>query len=215
VEVAFIFKLKETEGFILACQDQAITTNVMNFHLPGSSSCRLCGTCPETIDHLLTSCSVIAQSWYKVRHDGVARIIHWELARKGNFEVVSNWWEHHPVSVLHNSCFKLLWDFTIQTDHHLVHNRPDIVYIDLVQKHCYLIDIAIPGDSRISRKFNEKHQRYTDLKVEVQKFWSFMTTVVPIIIGSLGSISGHLKDQLTLLQIFYNSLIPEVQKMYY
>jgi len=32
---------------------------------------------------------VIAQSWYKVRHDGVARIIHWELARKGNFEVVS------------------------------------------------------------------------------------------------------------------------------
>jgi len=31
-----------------------------------------------------------------------------------------------------------------------LHNCPDIVYIDFVHKHCYLIDIAIPGDSRIS-----------------------------------------------------------------
>ena len=74
-------------------------------------------------------------------------MIHWELARKGNFEIVTEWWKHRPVPVMHNSYFKLLWDFTIHTDRHLVHNRPDIVCIAFLQKHCYLIDIAIPGDS--------------------------------------------------------------------
>ena len=71
-------------------------------------NCRLCGSCcPETIDHLLTGCSVIAQSWYKVRHDAVDRI-DWELAKKGNFEIVTEWWKHHPVPVMHNSYFKLM-----------------------------------------------------------------------------------------------------------
>jgi len=69
------------------------------FHLSGSANCRLCGSCPETIDHLLTSCSVIAQSWYKFRHDVVAQIIHRELARKGNIEINSNWWEHHDATL--------------------------------------------------------------------------------------------------------------------
>ena len=206
---------KESEGFIFACQDQAITTNVVKaniFHLPVSVNCRLCGSCPETIDHLLTGCSVIAQSWYKARHDAVARMIHWELARKGNFEIMTKWWKHRPVPVMHNSYFKLLWDFTIHTDRHLVHNRPDIVCIAFPQKHCYFIDIAIPGNSRISQKATEKIQKYTDLKVEIQKMWSFRTTIVPIIIGSLGSIPSQLKSHLKLLNIFYNGLIPKLQK---
>ena len=157
--------IKESEGFIFVCQDQVITTNVIKayiFHLPVSVNCRLCRSCPGTIDHLLTGCSVIAQSWYKARHDAVARI-------KGNFEIVTKWWKHRPVPVMHNSYFKVLWDFTIYTDRHLVLNRHDIVCIAFPQKHCYLMDIAIPGDSRISQKATEKIQRYTDFKVEIQK----------------------------------------------
>ena len=38
------------------------------FHQAGSGSCRLCGGADETVDHLLTSCSIIAQSYYKKRH---------------------------------------------------------------------------------------------------------------------------------------------------
>ena len=54
---------KETEGFIFACQKQAIPTNLIKvriFQQPGSIYCHLCGSQQETIDHLLTSCSVIA-----------------------------------------------------------------------------------------------------------------------------------------------------------
>jgi len=48
---------KETEGFIMACQDQAISTNsikVRIFQQAGSASCHLCGSADETVDHLLT-----------------------------------------------------------------------------------------------------------------------------------------------------------------
>ena len=62
--------------------------------------------------------------------------------------------------------------FTNQTDQHLVHNHPGIVYVDILQKHCFLIEIAIPGDSQIAQKAAEKLERYTDLKIEIRKMWS-------------------------------------------
>ena len=52
---------------------------------------------------------------------------------------------------------KLLWDFTIQTDQHLPHNRPDIV---CVSHQSFLNDdVAVPGDSRLTQKINEKHEK--------------------------------------------------------
>jgi len=64
--------------------EQAITTNVMNnkiFKLPVLPLCRLCQSADKTIDHIISSCSYIAQSQYNKRHDLVASYIHWNLAR--------------------------------------------------------------------------------------------------------------------------------------
>jgi len=58
--------------------------------------------------------------------------------------------------------------------------------------HCFLIDIAIPGDSQVLQKISEKQQCYSDLKIEVQKMWSYRASVAPLIIGSLGSIHANL-----------------------
>ena len=130
---------KETEGFIFACQDQAVPTNLEFFSSLGLLIVRLCGSQQETVDHLLTSCSVIAQSFYKKRHDAVAKLVHWELAKKGGFEINDKWWEHCPLPVLHNNSMKLLWDFTVQTDKHLTHNRPDIICLDFTMNCCFLL----------------------------------------------------------------------------
>jgi len=73
----------------MAFQDQAITTNsikVRIFHQAGYASCHLCGLADETVDHLLTSRSVITQSYYKKRYDAVAKIIHWELSIVRGFD---------------------------------------------------------------------------------------------------------------------------------
>ena len=97
------------------------------FHQPGFAKCQLCGSHNETVHHFLTSCHVIAQPCYKKRHGAVTQIVHWELAKRGGFNIVENWWDHHPMSVMQNSSMKLLWDFTSQTDRHLSHNHPDSV----------------------------------------------------------------------------------------
>ena len=39
-----------------------------------------------------------------------------------------------PLLVMQNGCMKLLWDFTVQTDRHLTHNRPDLISTDFIRK---------------------------------------------------------------------------------
>jgi hypothetical protein len=46
--------------------------------------CRICGTKGETIEHIISSYTVLAQSEYKKRHHIFAKIIHMNLAVKFN-----------------------------------------------------------------------------------------------------------------------------------
>ena len=68
--------------------------------------------------------------------------------------------------------FRLLWDFPIQTDYRLQHNRPDTVLENKQDPSCLLIDIACPFDTRLDRKENEKIEVYQDLKREIKRMWN-------------------------------------------
>ena len=50
----------------------------------------MCNVKEETIDHLVSSCSKIAQTDYKERHDKVASMLHWNLCRKYNITTAQN-----------------------------------------------------------------------------------------------------------------------------
>ena len=101
----------------MAAQDQARQDKTSS-----DSKCRLWKVKEETIDHLVSSCSKIAQSDYKERHDRVASVLHWNLCRKYNLPTADKWWEHKVDKVLQKQDVKILWDFKIQTDKHLEHN---------------------------------------------------------------------------------------------
>ena len=137
-------------------------------------------------------------------------MLHWELARLEGFDVISQWWNHKPLPSVCGNGSKLLWDFTIQSDYHLPHNRPDIVYVSSSRNHVYLIDVAVPG--RMASKFQEKMQTYTDLKFEIRKMWQQPVTVVPIILGALGSVPTSLTNSLKLLGLFKKQLVFRMQK---
>ena len=125
---------KETEGFIFACQKQAIPTNLIKvriFQQPGSIYCHLCGSQQETIDHLLTSCSVIAHHLLLASKPPLLASSQWTNMAMVSCHLLQKDWEHCPSPVLCIDSMKLLWDFTIQTDRQLRHNRPDIVCINL------------------------------------------------------------------------------------
>ena len=44
----------------------------------------------ETISHIVSECSRLAQRDYKRRHDNVARMVHWKLCEKSNLESLKN-----------------------------------------------------------------------------------------------------------------------------
>ena len=66
----------------MAEQEQAIHTNAIKAKIDKAqeeSKCRMCGRVDETVNHVLSECSKMAQTEYKRRHDWVGKRIHWEM----------------------------------------------------------------------------------------------------------------------------------------
>ena len=95
---------------------------------------------------------------------------------------------HNPVPVLENDSHKLLWDFNIQTDHLIPARRPDLIIINQKTRICKIVDFPVPEDHRINLKESEKNHKYLDLAREIKKLWNMKVTIVPIVIGALGTV---------------------------
>ena len=125
---------RETESLLMATQNSAIRTNRIKARIDKTqqnSKCRLCGDRDETINHMISECSKLAQKEYKARHDWVGKMIHWEMCKKFKFDHANKWYMHNPAPVLGNDTHKLLWDFDIQTDHLI---SPDLIIINKKKK---------------------------------------------------------------------------------
>ena len=119
----------------------------------------------ETVSHILAECTALTQKQYKSwRHDRVAQV---KLSEKCGFTKTAKWYDHKPDPVCDSEKFKLLWDFKIQTDNHVEHNKPDILLLNKEERSCWIIDIAGPFDIRIVNKEREKVKNYHDLKIEI------------------------------------------------
>ena len=62
---------RETESLLMAAQNSAIRTNHRKARIDKTqlnSKCRICGDRDETINHIISECSKLAQE-YKVRHN--------------------------------------------------------------------------------------------------------------------------------------------------
>jgi hypothetical protein len=186
---------RETESLIVAAQDQALRTNYRKTKIEKTSNdpkCRLCKEKDETVSHLVSECSKIAQTEYKKRHDRVAAAVHWSICKKYHLPHTDKWYDHRAQPVVENDKVKLLWDFNIQTDKIIEARRPDLILLDKEKKECQIIDIAIPGDTRVVRKEEEKITKYRELGFEIGRLWKVRPKVIPIIIGALGTISTRL-----------------------
>ena len=154
---------RAAKNLIVVAQNHSIRTNLVKVKIDksqGDSLCRVCRKVAESIDHIVSGCSKLVQKEYKRRHDDLEKIVHWELARKCNYEAGDKWYEHEPESVLENEDYKTLWDFSIQTDHVIQARRPDLVVVDKKERSCKIIDFAVPGHSRIVEKVKDKIEKY-------------------------------------------------------
>ena len=179
----------ETEGFIVAAQDQSLPTKAYQHHvlkIHNDPMCRICGKFEETIDHIVSGCPELAKTEYIARHDKVAAYIHWEICKKYGLETPSQWYKHQPCVVAENEDITILWDMPIHTDREIKANRPDIVIRLKKEKISLLIDISVPSDRNTSLKVAEKLGKYKDLEIEISRMWDTKTFTIPVIIGALG-----------------------------
>ena len=92
----------ETEGFILAAQDQSISTRVYQSRILNNGAdpnCRLCTQRKETVDHIASACPTFVNTEYLQRHDRVASFILWLLFKNFSLPHTEKWYEHTRHSV--------------------------------------------------------------------------------------------------------------------
>ena len=141
----------------------------------------------------------MAQKEHKRRHNNVARTVHWKLCGKYNLKRRGKWYEHVPKGVVGNEEVKILWDAMIQRDRGVKARKPDIVVVNKNERSRAIIDIAIPGDIRVSEKEKEKIEIYQELKREIKKMWNFRSIkVIPVVVGAIGSTSKEQKKCIEL-----------------
>lgn len=199
----------ETEGFVIGIQDNIIgTKNIRKFiHKERiDDRCRRCQSQSETIEHLLSGCQTLASNKYLIRHNKVATIIYLQLLKYFNLPTNNvPYYQYNPPPVEENETVTIYWDKGIITDLTVTHNRPDITLINKQEKTVYLIDVSVPNNSNMESKFQEKMEKYSDLKREVQLMWKMdKVYIVPIIISAMGLIPKNLATMLKLLNLPYN-----------
>ena len=91
VDVELLFKWmkytglkRETEGLITAARDQALNIRYYNKHIirQGTTDrCRMCHTQPETVEHIISGCQMLATDQYLNRHNQVAAQLHLDICK--------------------------------------------------------------------------------------------------------------------------------------
>ena len=116
---------RETESLLIAAQNNPIRTNHIKAGIvktQQNSKCRLCSDRDETINHIISECSKLAQKEYKTRHNWVGKVIYWEMCKKFKFDHTKKWYMHNPAPV--------------QTDHLITARRPDLILFNKKKKTC-------------------------------------------------------------------------------
>ena len=60
-----------------------------------------------------------------------------------------------------------------------------------------ILDISIPGDSKVHEKELEKIEKYQDLTWEIRKMWSVKN--IPVVVGALGSVTKKLGQWIEII----------------
>ena len=115
---------------------------------------------------------------------------------------------HNSVSVQENETRKILWDFetTRPSDSKTKQKKNE--------RTCRIQDSAVLADHRVKLKKSEKRDKYIDLAREMtpppkktknktknkNKIWNIKVTVMPIVTGSLGTVTKGLAQGLEDLE---------------
>ena len=105
-------------------------------------------------------------------------------------------YENQPEAVIENDSCKILWNFTVQTNHFITARMPNMIFIDKKHYECLIINFAIHYDTRVDDKEVEQIEKYSDLARELRKVWNRKVILVPLVVGALGTPVKELQKRL-------------------
>ena len=206
----------ETEGLLVAAQDQAINTRNYQKIICGQqveSKCRIRSQHEETVDHIVSGCEVLAKTEYISRHNNTAACLNWSICKDHDIEITDKWYQHQPETVMHNNDnnITIMWDMPVNTDRTITTNRPDIIVKYSVNSTCKLIDMTVPSDRNISLKEIEKKSKYKNLELKIQRMWHMKTVVIPVVVFALGTVKKGTVENIK--KVSETATVTEIQKI--
>ena len=122
------------------------------------------------------------------------------LLEHGFIEKYIPWYQHQPTQVAENNSTKILWNFSIQTDHEVLNNKHDIIMGDKINKTANLIEVAVPNDYNICNKRLHKIRAYTNLSGEIKTLWNLnKVRITLVIVGAMGTFHKKFDDDISKL----------------
>ena len=137
------------------------------------------------------------------------------LLEHGFIEKYIPWYQHQPTQVAENNLTKILWNFSIQTDHEMINNKPDIIVVDKINKTANLIEVSIPNDYNICNKRLQKIRACTNLSGENKAVWNFnKVQKTLVIVGAVGTFYKKFDDDISKLGLMNHKFrVEEAQKI--
>ena len=103
--------------------------------------------------------------------------------------------------MLENDKCKILWYFAIHTYTKIEHRKPNIVFTDKEKRKWKINNIAVSGDQNIKVKEIGKITKYQHMILQVHKLWNVKSTVIPVVVGTLETVSEELENHLKTIDI--------------
>ena len=128
--------------------EQLLPTRLYAIHKTQASpnsdpTCRLCGTAPESMAHILSACPALAQTKYLARHDAVLKVLFFDIMEDlGLIEASPLWYSPtKPQPVYEGAYAQAYWDVPVFGEYQdLRANRIDVRIVNHQEKKVITID---------------------------------------------------------------------------
>ncbi|XP_067056937.1 uncharacterized protein [Acropora muricata] len=167
-------------------------------------NCRMCSQKQETVTHIMSACSKIAQSLYTARHDKMLRPYYHYLLSTYGFKAESDhkrpWYQQRsPMPVIENSLAKINWniEFHMEKKPENNANKVDIAVMDKEKKTWLLIEGTVCGIGLISDRWKTKQDKYRELRAGIRhQYPDYKVNQVNVVFDFLAEYHQSLKNDL-------------------
>ena len=162
--------------------------------------CRMCGSGPERVPHILAGCSTLAKTKYIARHNAALNVLFFELLKDRNLITeIPPWYSPvQPKPMYENERAKPFWDVAVYAENTEVRaNRIDARVIDKQRKRVLAVEMSYPWMDNRTAKDKEKTTKYAALRWELkQQYPGYEVKQYNVIIAVLGGWSEDLEAKM-------------------